>query len=565
MENQLEPESMDLLSEDIISHSFEFDWEDPQDSHLHWTLDEMQCPDPVTPMSHLFMRHMYEHGFNEGALAYDLPFRFQARRINTFHYGAVIRLVESLGEFEIQISDAEKKMQSIITRLGDFWMSELLPEVKQNLIYWRNFNLRDVTMADLLDHLDQTIARARRLGEIHFLIGIPMLLAMSMFEESYNDLFESRGTLNAYRLLQGFNTKTLELSQGLWDLSRRAESSVEVRSILLRASSADFRTELEKFSQGRVFLRRFDAFLNEHGQRADKYVELSDPSWIEDPSPAIHLLKSYLHQDSQDPRLSTARMSSERIQLIADARDHLKRCSKNEANQFEVLLKAAQAAIVISEDHSYWIDFRTRYEVRRVLLELGTRLRHAKVIEDPNDIFYLTVDELRESSRLLSATSQFQLVYSRKKEMERYRRIKPPASLGSSYGELAPDTRLGRAIAKYSGSSAPSTNEPNMLTGTPASPGVARGAARVIRSLSEIYKVKRGDILVAGTTAPQWTPLFAIISAVVTDTGGVLSHCAIVAREYAVPAVVGTKNGTAIIRDDQLLEVNGSTGVVRIL
>jgi pyruvate,water dikinase len=106
--------------------------------------------------------------------------------------------------------------------------------------------------------------------------------------------------------------------------------------------------------------------------------------------------------------------------------------------------------------------------------------------------------------------------------------------------------------------------DPDVLAGNAGSPGVARGPARVIRSITEAVKLQPGDVLVAETTAPPWTPLFALAAAVVTDTGGILSHCAIVAREYAIPAVVGTGLATTTIQDGQLVEVDGNAGLVRL-
>ena len=101
--------------------------------------------------------------------------------------------------------------------------------------------------------------------------------------------------------------------------------------------------------------------------------------------------------------------------------------------------------------------------------------------------------------------------------------------------------------------------------GAAGSPGVVRGVARVIRSLADAAALRPGEILVAETTAPPWTPLFATAAAVVTDTGGVLSHCAVVAREYRIPAVVGTGMATRAIADGQIVEVDGDAGMVRIV
>lgn len=110
---------------------------------------------------------------------------------------------------------------------------------------------------------------------------------------------------------------------------------------------------------------------------------------------------------------------------------------------------------------------------------------------------------------------------------------------------------------------APST-DPRVINGIAASPGTFRGTAKVVRSLTEASKLQRGDIMVCEMTLPPWTPLFATVGAVVTDTGGVLSHSAVIAREYRLPCVVGTMNGTAVIKDGMTLTVDGSRGIVCI-
>jgi len=107
--------------------------------------------------------------------------------------------------------------------------------------------------------------------------------------------------------------------------------------------------------------------------------------------------------------------------------------------------------------------------------------------------------------------------------------------------------------------------EPGMLRGQAGSAGVARGPARVIRSLAEAHHLQPGDILVTATTAPPWTPLFLTAAGVVTDTGGLLSHGAVVSREYGIPAVVGTHWATSRIADGQMIEIDGNNGLVRLL
>jgi rifampicin phosphotransferase len=115
------------------------------------------------------------------------------------------------------------------------------------------------------------------------------------------------------------------------------------------------------------------------------------------------------------------------------------------------------------------------------------------------------------------------------------------------------------------GTPPPESADPTVLTGLRGSPGSASGVARVIRSLGDADRLGAGEVLVTETTAPPWTPLFGRAAAIVTDAGGILSHCAVVAREYGIPAVVGARAATRSIRDGQRVEVDGTRGTVRIL
>jgi pyruvate,water dikinase len=121
------------------------------------------------------------------------------------------------------------------------------------------------------------------------------------------------------------------------------------------------------------------------------------------------------------------------------------------------------------------------------------------------------------------------------------------------------------ALGKFFGAAHMATDDHTLIRGNRGSPGKATGSARVVRSLAGAGKLQPGDVLVVETTAPPWTPLFATAAAVVSDTGGILSHCAVVAREYGIPAVVGTGNATSRLADGQLIEVDGDAGTIRVL
>ncbi len=563
-------------------------WENPKDAKMFWEPDPMHYPDPIAPLEFEFINGgLGEHGFNHAAEKYELPVRMRELRINTYYYASifpiaappepVIKVMKGIGRvapgligaIENRAVGAQAKkylerMEPVIARLMEYWETDLLPEIKEHLAYWEDYDLRGASMPELLAHLDETENRMKRLGEIHFLIGLPFLLAISLFDDLYRDLFGAKNALDAYKLLQGFDNKSLEVGRELWKLSREALDAPEVRGVLEEKAASEVIPELEKSAGGRAFLTDLRTYLNEYGQRGDKFSTIGDVSWIEDPKPVIKNLKDYITQPDLDPEAELAALAAERDQLVAAAREQLEGYPQPVLGQFETSLKAAQEATVLQEDHGFWIDFKGMYLVRKVLQEFGHRFAEAGVIEDQNDVFYLTLDELRQTARASSKPDRRRLVREREAEMERFRAVQL-RPVGRTPLDEPPDDPLGRSIGRFFGAPPRPQSDPNLLHGNAGSPGKVWGSAKVIRSLSEAGKLREGDVLVAETTAPPWTPLFATAAAIVTDTGGILSHCAVVAREYRIPAVVGTGGATKAIEDGQLLEVDGDAGVVRIL
>jgi pyruvate,water dikinase len=391
-----------------------------------------------------------------------------------------------------------------------------------------------------------------------------MMISMSVFEEFYRDLFGSDKAFDAYRLLQGLDNKTVETGRELWRLSRQALGMPEVRRVLEERAASDVVVALEGSAEGREFLAKLDEYLDEYGQRGD-LIGISYPTWVEDPTPAIKMLKEYMSQAGGGPDEEVASLAAERERLLAETRERLASYPQAVRDEFEFLLKVAQESVVLSEDHDFWIDFSSTARVRRVVMAFGRRFAEAGVIQRPDDVLHLNLDELRETARRLPDLDRRDLVSRRKAELERFAGMQPPPALGTPPPGPPPDNPVNRMLMKFLGGPPQPPDEPGVLRGNPGSPGVVRGRARVLRSLSEGDGLEAGDILVAETTAPPWTPLFATAAAVVTDTGGILSHSAVVAREYRIPAVVGTGAATATIRSGQTIEVDGDAGIVNIL
>jgi phosphohistidine swiveling domain-containing protein len=366
------------------------------------------------------------------------------------------------------------------------------------------------------------------------------------------------------RLLQGFDNQSLAGDRVLWGLSRTALTMPAVPQALAECAAADVIPALEQSGEGRRFLADLRAYLNQYGQRFNVFGVITEPSWIEDPTPVIEILKAYATRTESQPEAEQSWLAAGREKAVAEARAKLKGYPQPVVTRFETLLKAAQCGTSIKED-SHWVVVPIFYQMRRLALEFGRRLAEAGVLETADDVFYLTADELLDGDK--GAVSPFlqERVKVRKTELERFGRINPPPMLGTRPAFEPPDGGpIFRAMRSEMGSTG-SSGDSQALKGEAGSPGVVRGIAKIVHTLAEAGKLQPGDVLVTERTMPPWTPLFATAAAVVTDIGGVLSHCAIVAREYHIPAVVGTGRATKTLHDGQILEVDGNTGTVRIL
>jgi len=544
---------------------FPVTWEHPDEAKAFWTRDLMHWGAQITPLEGEQFRRVMDIGFTTASRQLDMPVHFIGRRINTYFYQALIPVTTDHAELAAIEARTERTIRAAIGHLAEAWQGEYLPEIRRYVADWEAFDLQGASLRQLLDHLETSFARMTELMKMHFRIVLPVLLGLSLFDELYTDLFGGADAFAAYKLLQGFGNTSVEAGHALWQLSRAASASATVRRILEEEAAADVISALRRSAAGRSFLGALRSYLQTYGKRAHTWFTLSETPWIDDPVPIIRTLKDYVFQSTHDPEAGTAALAAERERSLAAVRARLAGYPQSAREQFEFLLRAAQTATILQEDHTFWIDYRSTYELRRVLLETGRRFAAAGILDAAEDILYLDSGEMKATALALPGRKQQMVVAERKAEMAHFATIRPPFALGTAPPGPPPDNALGRASGRFWGGPPQESPEPGTLKGHPGSQGVVRGAAKVVRSLAEAGKLHQGDILVAETTAPAWTPLFAIAAAVVTDTGGILSHCAVVAREYTIPAVVGIGVATHIIQDGQRLEVDGTAGVVRII
>jgi phosphohistidine swiveling domain-containing protein len=536
-------------------------WEDPSDAQLLWMQVHDYYPNPMTPLGFdLTINGLGEVG-NRQLAALGLPLRFVARLINGYVYSAM--LPPPVGPMT-PVEYSPERLNAMIDGLAERWHTTWLPVIEQNLAWWEHFDRQTADMSALLAHLAETEERSFALEELHVEILTAIFLAVDLFQKTMIDLFPEDGATTCYTLLAGFPSEGTRCSHALWQLSRRALADLAIADLLRTTPTAAILQRLGDSAAGAAFLTEFQAFLQRYGYQSDK-VYIHQPSLAEDPTQALQTIQGYLNQPTRDLVAEAAVAVAKRETALADVRARLAAYPQPIVDQFEFLLKSAQEATWLREEHAYRLDMPLTRAVRRVILAVGERLQAAGVIDNRDDIFYLVPNEIRGSV----ATTPYQpcqaLVHQRRAIEAAFANVAPPLMFGTLVmPPPIPSHPILDAMGQNRGNPALATVTPQELKGMPASAGCVRGTAKIVRTGEDTGKLNPGDILVTANTIPAWTPLFATIGGLVTVAGGPLSHGAVVAREFGIPAVVGIPGATSVIQDGQLIEVNGSTGVVRL-
>jgi phosphohistidine swiveling domain-containing protein len=277
-----------------------------------------------------------------------------------------------------------------------------------------------------------------------------------------------------------------------------------------------------------------------------RWHELSLPREVEQPWMTLESLRLFLESDA--PVALRQGRDSGVAELLRRA-PHL-----------QDALEAAQVGYAVKEGHVHHIDYPGLLATREVLLGFGRRLAASGTLAQPDEVWMLRLEELAELLTDPGAVDVAAVVATRREELERGRLEGPVPYIG----EPPQEAERHAVLEKFYGRGREGSTD-RLLKGTGASPGSAEGVARIVRGSDDFSRIRRGEVLVAATTTPAWTPLFPSLAAVVTETGGMLCHGAIVAREYAIPAVVGVEGATQRIADGARVRVDGENGEVALL
>lgn len=552
---------------------FPVQWPDEESARAYWTRDREHMPRPVTPMFSSVAPLTAGEGHRRAARVYEEPvLEMRGLTVNTYLYMNLTLFDGEAAELERRVQRNRSLLLATALHLDELWEQKWRPHLEKLWAFWAAFDPQTAGFSELATHLDDSLARAIELYEIHYLMGAPMWFAIDEFTDFYTDLFPGSTALDAHRLLQGFDNHTLRLNRALWQLSRLALGHAGLRrAIECQPASALYVWLQIVAAQDKTFhpfQQALRAFLTTYGRRSDLW-DWGYPSWQDDPTPVFSNLKNYLRQADRDLSAELAQAAAERENAVSTARRALHAYPQAVRARFEKLLRAAQTALVMSEDHTYYIDFNGTGWLHRLVREFGVRFTRQGRLRRADDVFYLHLAELRrmiaQEGLDLSA-----LAAGRRQEAETWGSYDEPPELGCRPARpLYAYSPQARRMLRYLGAGVdetpPSPSQAGVVCGQPASAGRVRGRARCILSLADAGRLQPGDILVTTTTAPPWTALFLSAAALVTDAGGLLSHGAVVAREMRIPAVVGTRHATRLIRDGQWIEVDGNAGQVWIL
>lgn len=390
------------------------------------------------------------------------------------------------------------------------------------------------------------------LGMVHEALGIPRLVGLLRLRYIPRPalaagrlrlvlLLLGAGNRFGTLLLTGVETRTMEANRTLEGLAARIRSDPALSALFTTRAADELWQVLEGSATGRAFLEQLRAFLDTYGHReVGATLQISKPTWKDAPEAVLGILKGLA---ATPPRAMPERLPWEvdRDRLLAHPLLRIPRLR----SAFLSLLAEARWFPQVREDTRF-AGTLVVPALRRTLLEFGRRLTDAGVLESPEQVFHFRLTELAEAGQPWPPSP------ARAADLRSLvrRRVQKRAELE---GTPLLDLRLlGQPAARADA----------LAHGLPGSPGIAEGPVRIVHDGTGFGTLLPGEVLVAPFTNPAWTPLFQRAAAVVVDSGGPASHAAIVAREYGIPAVMATVDGTRRLSDGQRVRVDGARGTV---
>jgi pyruvate,water dikinase len=418
---------------------------------------------------------------------------------------------------------------------------------------WDDF---DIESAGSVRELFMTLVKGREGNELDENVALPFNFYLYVLPHALRKLCEMwcddrEGKLFS-RLIAGQHTPTAEQNIAVWELSRKIAKSPQLMKLMEKEDPREILDSLEDSEEGRRFQTELDEFLREYGHRGAPERDPYHFRWIQKKEMVFPTLKPLLHLGEDDsPGALEKRLHGRMLETKEE-------CLRKVRKQPLGSLKAAffKWYLELVQDYFYYRDWerfqndRDGLHFRPLLTAVGRIFVERGLLRDEEDVFFLGIQEVMEVDAGNMNSKEIEIrIRARRRVYERYTHQEPPKYI--------------RGWKKFDDDQLP--DDGKGLRGMGASGGIVTGSARVCRSLDEISRVKKGDILVTIATDPAWTTVFSLIGGVVVETGGVVSHAVMISREYGIPCVANLSRACDLIEDGQKIAVDGTAGRVLLL
>lgn len=538
-----------------LADDFPITWPEPGDEQLTWRREDAHYAGARPPLSVEYTRFGAATGIERRNDNLGPPIRFRFEEFNGFIY-AGSRTLAPADEMPGHQQAAREKRRALGRRLVRDWEGRYLPAVHAQYAWLRSLRPAAMSPEEAASAWQELWRRVSDVWEIHMLVTGGSYVVMDDLAELYEQL-TGRPAAEAFTLTHGLARTLQQLQRDTFALAETARSLPRVAQAI--RTGVDALDVLRDLPGGGRFAAAFDAFLERHGDLGQPSEELRAPAWADEPSLLMRDVRRALEAPPEDPDIRLARLLADGETTERRARDLL-RDRPEDLARFDELVGVARAVGPLTEEHNYWIDRFVQAHARRAVLAFGARMVADGSVERADDVFFFYVPEAADALRRPRDLRAF--VAERRARHARNVRRRAPEVIGViPQGPLpglgtAPSPRIDLLLKVEQ-------DDPDVLKGVGASAGVGRGPARLVREPRDLDRVRPGDVLVCRSSNVSYVPVYGKVAAVVTEVGGALSHAAVVAREFGVPCVVATGVALTVLRDGELVEVDGTAGTVK--
>ncbi|HSR85148.1 MAG TPA: PEP-utilizing enzyme [Streptosporangiaceae bacterium] len=571
----------EILAQFLGDDEFPVSWTSAAEQQLFWVYDDLHCPQPLSPMFFdiggwwLSCDHMFRR--------FGTPFAVDwlAKNVNGYlytaaipaHSGLIVRGTEYGHRYWARVPETAEYAQKIGPYLdavlpvygegfADWWRDRLVPEMLRNFSYLEDKLDRATQMrrAELAVLLEDAIDIHDRHWKIHWMLNFAQLSATLRLRETMRRI---RGEVNEELLgvLQSSAAdRNWDSVHGLWLMKEQVKQDPDLTAAFGTGDGDKILAALRGSELGRAFVReQLEPYQREFGWRAVWSHEFIFPTFREQPGPILEQVRGYLDTDYDYPRA----VEAVRTALTKASEELLAGLTGSEREELAAANAVNLRMAPLTPDHHFYIDQGANARLRVVLMAVGRRLVQDGFLDEADDVLYLKYDELRYLIGDPAGNDMRETVGRRRADRAAAYRRRPLDWIGTvteSQLTFPYWVNWGYPDRFYRGATVG-----DQLAGIGGSPGSVDGVARVVHTIDDFDDVAEGEILVCQMTNPAWVVLFTKISGLVTDTGGTTSHPAVLAREFGIPAVVGTSDATRRIATGDRLRVDGSSGTVDIV